>query len=509
MSTQRPDPVEIPEEAPRGRRKFARIARAASPYTAFLGTLLLASTLLATISITHFERQWVVFLGGVLASAIIAWVSRFTNARWTIARRTAQLNLARGRLATESRLRLQAEETLARMRNNAEFVNEAMPAMLAYVDGEGRVRYHNHAFARWVGLEEKMIDGQRLEDIVGRAGYAQIHENLKEAEHGRDVRGERTQALRSGKTSRIYEQYLAHYAKDGKVVGVFAVLTEITVAGDLAAPEPEVEDTESVDMGARLLAALERDEFSLHCQSIAPLGHGAAEAPFHEVLLRMNEEEENLLPPGMFLPVAEELGLLHEIDRWVVRHVVAFAAKAGPHRVAVYFVNLSAPTILDAGFAGFVRARLKEHGVAGQALCFELTEAGLLSNPAAYRSFIDAFSGTGCRFAVSGFGRNPLSLQVVKQLHVDFLKLDGGVVLDILRTPAGLAKVKAINQIAHAAGMRTIAECVESDTARGALARIGTDFAQGFGIALPQPINALDEGAAESGSPRQAQRIAA
>ena len=264
-------------------------------------------------------------------------------------------------------------------------------------------------------------------------------------------------------------------------------------------------------MGARLLSALERDEFTLHCPAIAPLGRGADGAPFHEVLLRMNEEEENLLPPGTFLPLAEELGLLHEIDRWVVRNVVAFAAEAGPKRAAVYFVNLSAPTILDAGFARFVRARLEECRVAGPTLCFELTEAGVVSNPAGYRKFIAGFDGTGCRFAVSGFGQNPLSLQIVKQLPIDFLKLDGGIVLDLQRNPAGLAKVRAINQIAHAAGMRTIAECVESDASRDTLARIETDFAQGFGIARPMPMKALAlAGAATApGDPSTALRNAA
>lgn len=469
----------------------ARIAAVANPYTAIVGTFLLLAMLLTTISLTTFERQWVIFLGGVLAAAILAYTSRATNARWIITRRTAQLNQARGRLATETRLRTHAEEALARVRNNVELIDESLPAMLAYVDGEERVRYHNHAYTRWVGIEDKSIDGKRVEDLMGRATYAEIQGHLKDALGGRDVRYERTQTMATGQTCRLSVQYLPHHAKDGKVAGVFTILTDITRAADLVSAQPHTPEEVPEDDGARLISALENDEFCLYSQDIVALGSGAPEGAFCEVLLRLNEEEENLLPPGTFLPLAEELGLLHEIDRWVVRHVVDFAAAASTQGDAVFFVNLSAPTVLDPGYAQFVRAHLETRGVSGEALCFELTEAGVLSDPEAYREFIAAFDGSGCRFAVSGFGRNPLSLAIVKQLQVHFLKLDGGIVLDMLRSPAGLAKVKAINQVAHAAGMRTIAQCVESDSTREALELIETDFAQGFGIASPRPINEL------------------
>jgi EAL domain-containing protein (putative c-di-GMP-specific phosphodiesterase class I) len=235
-----------------------------------------------------------------------------------------------------------------------------------------------------------------------------------------------------------------------------------------------------------LRAALANDEFCLYSQAIAPLGNESREVALHEVLLRMNEEEENHLPPGTFLPLAEELGLLHEVDRWVIRHIVDYAAGAGRGERAVYLVNLAGPTVLDAGFAPFVRERLEAAGVSGVSLCFELIEADVLARPAAYRDFIGSFAGSGCRFAVSGFGRNPLALQLIRKLGVDFLKLDAGLVLSVLRSPAALAKVKAVNKAAHAAGMRTIAECVENDTTRAALERVETDFAQGFGVAQPR-----------------------
>jgi PAS domain S-box-containing protein len=512
--------------------RAARIAAAANPYAALIGTVFVVAMLLATISLTTFDRQWVVFLGGVLAAAILAFVSHTTNARWIIARRTAQLNVTRAKLATELRLRAHAEESLARVRNNVELVNEALPAMLAYVDGERRVRYHNHAFARWVGLEDKSIDGQRVEDIVGRTAYREIEQYLGDALQGRDVRYEHIQKMRNGESCRLNAQYLPHHAADGNVAGVFAILTDITRAADLGsanahdlaatqapdlggarAPDVDGAAKESPakaadDSGARLISALERNEFSLYSQAIASLGDGAPEACC-EVLLRMKEEEEKQLPPGSFLPLAEELGLLHEIDRWVVRHVVDFAADARPQTNATYFVNLSAPTILDPGFPQFVRERLQARRVPDHTLCFELPEADVLANPAAYREFIGALDGTGCRFAVSGFGCNPLSMRFLKNMRVDFVKIDGGIVLNMLRSPGGLSKVKAINLAVHAAGMRSIAQCVESDSTRAALAAIETDFAQGFGIARPRPIGALDDRVPARASSRALEQAAA
>jgi EAL domain-containing protein (putative c-di-GMP-specific phosphodiesterase class I) len=223
----------------------------------------------------------------------------------------------------------------------------------------------------------------------------------------------------------------------------------------------------------------------------------------------MQEEEDKLLPPGTFLPLAEELGLLHVVDRWVVRHVVDHAAKARAHRDSVYFVNLSAPTIRDPGFAQFVRDCLKSSRVPDHTLCFELPEADVLADPAAYREFIGGLDGTGCRFAVSASVCDLEVIRLLQQLRVDFLKLDGGIVLGMLRSAAGLARVKAINETAHAAGMRIVAECVEDENTRAALTRIGIDFAQGFGIAMPRPIRALDEELALEEAAREIEMLAA
>jgi PAS domain S-box-containing protein len=472
--------------------KVARYAAASIPYLAYGGTAALAAMLLAAISFTSFNRGWTIFLAGVLTAAVLAATSRFVNARWIIRRRISHPAAAPPGSAAAIRQSVREEKSSARVRANARLIDESFPAMLTYVDAQERVRYHNRAYTRWIGLEGDAIDGQRIDELIGAQAYSMVEARLKEAMQGRDVRYERTQTMPDGSTCRLHVQYLPHYASDGTVEGVFTILTDITSASDLADDLQHEKDRSADAARGRLVSALAHDEFTLFSQPIAPLGSDGGPA-LHEVLLRMNAEEDHHLSPGAFLPAAEELGLLHEIDRWVVAHVVDFVAQAGGGLPRAYFVNLAATTIDDPAFARFVRATLDSRSVDGRALCFELTEAEVLSHATAYRDFVTALEGTGCRFAVSGFGCDLLSLRFLQQLHVNFLKVDGGVIFNVLRKPAELARVKAVNQAAHAAGMWTIAECVESESTRSAVERSGTDYAQGNGIGEPGPMSRLDD----------------
>ncbi|HXF79930.1 MAG TPA: EAL domain-containing protein [Usitatibacter sp.] len=462
------------------------------------GAIALSAMLLATISLTTFDPRWAVFLSGVLCAAVLSLVSRSANARWKIARKTAQLNATRTKLAAEIRLRAHAEEALQRLRSGVELVDESLPAMIIYLDKEQRVRYHNRSFKRLLGVESSAIDGRRLEDLVGAPAFLELREPLSAAGAGREIRFEWMMRPAGQKACRLDVQCQPDFADDGAVRGIFAILCDATCADDLAAaPQPVDVDPAPLDMAEKLASALEHDEFSLYWQGIASL-RADATPRFHEVLLRMNEEEEKQIPPGTFLPWAEQLGLMPDIDRWVVRHVVEFAAGAQPD--AVFMVNLSPTTIRDPGFADFVRECLQSHGVAGDALGFELVESDLLAHCEPYQAFIDSLRGSGCRIAVSGFGNTPLSLRRMHNMGVDILKLDGGLVLAVERSPADLSRLKAINRAAHAAGMKTIAECVENDITRALLERIDTDYAQGFGIARPRPMSAtdLDSGSREA-----------
>ncbi len=252
--------------------------------------------------------------------------------------------------------------------------------------------------------------------------------------------------------------------------------------------------------GERLLSALDNDEFTLYWQAIVPLGAGAAAAPFHEVLLRMKEEEESHLPPGTFLPWAEEFGLLHEIDRWVVRHVVDFAADSRRRKDGAYMVNLSAPTLLDPDFVQIVRGASRRAGSPATPCASSSPRSRCCPIRRLTARFVASLEGTGCRFAVSGFGHNPLSLRLLSS-WARLPQARRGIVLGMAHDPAELARVKAIANAAHAAGMRIVAECVENESTRAALQGIGIDFAQGFGIAMPIPMSIPDHGEARSAAP--------
>jgi PAS domain S-box-containing protein len=467
--------------------RMPRIQALAPPLMAAAATVVLTAALVGTISLTQFNVQWTIFLGGMLAAAVIASASHTVNARWLLARRTSQLGVIRERLAVETRMRAIAERGPARA--GFELVDEMMPAMLAYVDVEGVVRYHNHSYAQWLGLADGAIDGKRVAEVLGGTAYAVIEAGLAEAMQGHEVRYERTQSSR-GETFRLFVQYIPHFAAGGKVAGCFEILTDIThaaavapLAPDIAAEAAEAEGS-TVD---RILAALERDDFCLYSQSIVGLGPERDDHELCEVLLRLKEEERNHLPPGSFLPVAEEHGLMPQIDRWVVRKVLD-AASAGARGVTTYMLNVSPQTIAEKPFAVFVREELASREVAAATLGFEFAESDVLANPRAYRDFIGVLEESGCRFAVSGFGLSSASVDSFKQLGAHYLKIDGGLVLSLLRYPGDLAKVKAINQAARAAGLLTVAECVENDVTRAALRHIGTDYAQGFGISMPSPM---------------------
>lgn len=243
----------------------------------------------------------------------------------------------------------------------------------------------------------------------------------------------------------------------------------------------------------RLTAALQNNEFCLYGQTIAALVAGGK--PLCEILIRLIEEEQNLMPPGAFIPLAEEHGLMPSLDRWVVRNVLEWLAsrrKADPdHSMMICCINLSAATIADPYFAAYVREQLQIFDIPGANLCFEVGENDAAAHLADTARQSARLKEVGCRIALSGFGRNTVSLDILKNFTVDFIKIDGTVVLNILRDEVDMAKATAINRVAHAVGIKTIAELVESEDILAKLCELGTDYAQGFGISRPRPLNEI------------------
>jgi EAL domain-containing protein (putative c-di-GMP-specific phosphodiesterase class I) len=253
---------------------------------------------------------------------------------------------------------------------------------------------------------------------------------------------------------------------------------------------------EQGDDAALLRHALAHDEFCLFFQAIEPVAADSGALPFREILLRLKVEEENMLPPGSFLPVAEKFGMLPDLDRWVVRHVLGWMRVDASRQQAMYSINISPQTLADREFPAFVKNALRDFGLPGSLLCFELPENDILNQPDDAARFVGALQPEGCHCAICAFNGSRVSFDILRKVPVNFLKIDGSLILNSRRSAVDQARVKAIHRVAQAIGIRTIAVCVEDDKTLAWLRTVGVDFAQGFGISRPQDLRNIPAGRA-------------
>lgn len=244
-----------------------------------------------------------------------------------------------------------------------------------------------------------------------------------------------------------------------------------------------------LDWASRIHSALNDNRFVLYKQPVYSLrGEGV---PHYEVLLRMLGEDGGLVPPMAFLPAAERYGLMGLIDRWVVRHALLDLATRNPPGstpVELCAINLSGASIGGPAMLAYICEQLASCQVAPQAVCFEITETAAISNLADAAELIRKLAAMGCSFSLDDFGSGMSSFGYLKHLPVNYLKIDGEFVKDMLDDPIDRAMVAAINQIGHVMGIQTIAEFVESPEILAELRAMGIDYAQGFAVQAPQPM---------------------
>jgi diguanylate cyclase (GGDEF)-like protein/PAS domain S-box-containing protein len=244
---------------------------------------------------------------------------------------------------------------------------------------------------------------------------------------------------------------------------------------------------------ARINRALEEERFELYFQPIVPIGSGQGHWPHYELLLRMRDERGEIVAPTAFIPAAERYNLMPGLDRWVVSHTLETLAYRGADGTTPYTlaINLSGTTLNDVRFLDFVLDELTAAAIVPGAICFEITETAAIANLDRVISFMRALKARGCRFSLDDFGTGLSSLTYLKNLPVDYVKIDGQFVRNVLRDGADECVVESIARMARAFKIHAIAERVESRDVMKRLGELGVSFAQGYFIAVPQPVSEL------------------
>jgi diguanylate cyclase (GGDEF)-like protein/PAS domain S-box-containing protein len=244
---------------------------------------------------------------------------------------------------------------------------------------------------------------------------------------------------------------------------------------------------EELHWASRISDALEHNRFRIHAQSIHPFGQHSGNKALIEILVRMEDENGYLVPPSSFIPAAEQYNLMGVVDQHIIRETFRFIEKNANEDIC-YSINLSGNSLNDDNLAFFIKQCLNEFEIDPDLVCFEITETCAITNLIKTQKLIKELQQAGCKFALDDFGSGLSSLNYLKNLPVDYLKIDGGYVRDMVENKIDHAMVAAINQIGHIMGIKTIAEFVENDAILEKLQLLEVDFVQGYGVSRPKPL---------------------
>jgi len=231
----------------------------------------------------------------------------------------------------------------------------------------------------------------------------------------------------------------------------------------------------------------------LYAQPIVALKNKTPLKRHVEILVRLLDKDNNLISPNAFIPAAERYNLMHLVDRKVIFETFSFIHKYSDKDECIthYSINLSGNTIDDKEIIDYIKDTANKFKIDERLICFEITETAAIKNLSKAKSLIKNLKACGFKFALDDFGSGLSSFQYLKNLPVDYLKIDGSFVSDMVNNNIDHAMVAAINQVAHIMGIETIAEYVENEQIMKRLQDLNVDYGQGYGIEQPKPIKVI------------------
>ena len=241
----------------------------------------------------------------------------------------------------------------------------------------------------------------------------------------------------------------------------------------------------------RIIDALDQDAFKLYAQKIQPFGTSSASAVCYEILLRMTGPDGEIVVTGKFIPAAERFHQITRIDRWVIKNTVRWL-QANGHRVDLLTVNISGISLVDEQFQEYVLHQIDTLNEGASKLCIEITETAAIGSLSLCGDFLGHVRERGALVALDDFGAGSSFFDYLRHLPVDLLKIDGQFVTNMLEDPLNRAAICCFRDVARICNIRTIAEYVETAEVMEELRKIGIDYAQGYHIHRPEPLELIE-----------------
>ncbi len=377
-----------------------------------------------------------------------------------------------------------ATQELSAARNYLRAVADGMGEGLCASDSKGLIVYMNRAAQTLLGWAGHHPEGRHMHGLLHAGCQATASSPgrcavLCAARDGITSRVEDDRFSRRDGSSLAVSYTAAPFLTDDGIEGWAVVFADTT---DRKAREASMErDVETLSWIRRIKAGLSEDRFELFAQPIVDLRSG--EVVQRELLLRLREPDGSIIAPVAYLPIAEQYGLVAEIDRWVIERACEISAVLGAVHLNVSACSLEDPAIVD-----WIELCLERTGADPASMVFEITETALIADEVLAEAFAVRIHGLGCKLALDDFGTGYGGFTYLKQLPVDMLKIDSEFVRDLSSSAASRHVVVAVVALARAFDLQTVAEGVEDKRTLDTVRELGVDMAQGFHIARPAPL---------------------